>query len=93
MKLGKHEASGVIEPPRRRLFRDDLIANEYLKYVQDQKQAGVPADEILSPSEFLYQRAAPQDDKRSSALRRIYDLLTDPAGKRRGPARIGKGTS
>lgn len=90
---GKYESWGSAGEPRRRLFRDDLIANEYLKYVQDQKQAGVPADEIMNPHEFLYQREAPPDSQRESALRRIYNLLTEPAGKKRISPRIGKSVS
>ena len=69
-----------------RTFSDSPLAQDYLFYLQDQLQKGVPLSEMTTPDAYYLAHSGgdPREDKlmrlestdpRLTAIRRIYDLL------------------
>ena len=67
-----------------RTFTNSPLAQDYLYYVQDQIQKGVPLANITTPDDYYANRVSPGDqqlmqlestDPRLTAIRRIYALL------------------
>ena len=69
-----------------RTFRDNPVAQDYLYYVQDQLQKGVPLEEIEPASRYFLRylgkdtkesalNSLESNDSRYQAMQKIYNLL------------------
>ena len=87
-----------------RMFRDNPLAQDYLRYIQKTIEEGVPLSTIETPEAYYLRMSDPgtridatrlantrieEKDERYRAIKRIYDLLASPDLPERQP-RKGK---